>query len=76
MRLPTIKSPVLNPGTDAEIHNGIYLLKTGDLEGEAYELKIGSDSILLAAGTAEGAFRGIQTLRQLLFYLNSLKKQN
>ncbi len=33
---------------------------------EAYQLQIGRDSILLEAGSPEGAFRGIQTLRQLI----------
>lgn len=56
----------LNPGKDHPAHNGIYFRESGDLSGEAYELRIGPDSILLAAGTPEGAFRGVQTLRQLL----------
>jgi hexosaminidase len=33
---------------------------------EAYHLTIGRDSIILEAASAEGAFRGIQTLRQLI----------
>jgi hexosaminidase len=33
---------------------------------EGYELKINNDSLLLTSGTAEGAFRGIQTIRQLI----------
>lgn len=33
---------------------------------EAYELNITNDSIILNAKTAEGAFRGVQTLRQLI----------
>ncbi|MBT8320658.1 MAG: beta-N-acetylhexosaminidase [Eudoraea sp.] len=33
---------------------------------EAYELHIGRDTINLAAASPEGAFRGIQTLRQLI----------
>ena len=33
---------------------------------EAYELHISNDSVLLSARTAAGAFRGIQTLRQLI----------
>ena len=37
------------------------------LEGkEAYQLYITKDSVLLNAKTAEGAFRGIQTLRQII----------
>ena len=56
----------MNPGKDQGIYNGIYLMKSGKLAGEGYELSIGPDSILIASGTAEGAFRGVQTLRQLL----------
>ncbi|GGW26742.1 family 20 glycosylhydrolase [Arenibacter certesii] len=33
---------------------------------EAYELTISQDSVILSATTAEGAFRGVQTLRQLI----------
>ncbi|WP_026809531.1 family 20 glycosylhydrolase [Arenibacter latericius] len=33
---------------------------------EAYELTILQDSIILSSTTAEGAFRGVQTLRQLI----------
>ncbi len=33
---------------------------------EAYTLGIGKDSLVLSAPTAKGAFRGIQTLRQLI----------
>jgi hexosaminidase len=43
----------------------IYL----DLEGsgdEAYRLTVSSSHVRLEAGTAEGLFRGVQTLRQLL----------
>lgn len=47
----------------------IFINQTDVLESpspEAYELYIKSDSIILNARTAEGAFRGIQTLRQLI----------
>jgi len=47
----------------------IYINKTEILDSdasEAYQLSIKSDSILLNARTAAGAFRGIQTLRQLI----------
>ena len=38
-----------------------------ELEGpEAYQLYISKDSIIVNAKTSEGAFRGIQTLRQLI----------
>ncbi len=33
---------------------------------EAYELNISQDSVVISANTAEGAFRGVQTLRQLI----------
>jgi len=33
---------------------------------EAYQLLIGKDSIIINASSAEGAFRGIQTLRQII----------
>ncbi len=35
-------------------------------ESEAYELYITNDSIILNAATAAGAFRGVQTIRQLI----------
>ncbi|GGG49467.1 beta-N-acetylhexosaminidase [Croceivirga lutea] len=47
----------------------IFINQTDSLElqsEEAYELYIKNDSILINAKTAAGAFRGIQTLRQLL----------
>ncbi|GMN09448.1 beta-N-acetylhexosaminidase [Croceitalea sp. MTPC9] len=37
-----------------------------DLEKESYQLYIRKDSIILNVKTVEGAFRGIQTLRQLI----------
>ncbi len=53
-------------GTTARI---IYINQSDSLElnsDEAYRLHIKNDSILLNAKTAAGAFRGIQTLRQLI----------
>ncbi|UOY05941.1 beta-N-acetylhexosaminidase [Muricauda sp. SCSIO 64092] len=47
----------------------IYINQTEALESdapEAYQLDIKNDSVLLNARTAAGAFRGIQTLRQLI----------
>ena len=47
----------------------IYINKTDSLElkeKEAYQLYITKDSIILNAKTTEGAFRGIQTIRQLI----------
>ena len=47
----------------------IYINQTEALESdapEAYQLHVKNDSVLLNARTAAGAFRGIQTLRQLI----------
>jgi hexosaminidase len=46
----------------------IYLVLTDDnsLGNEGYELKITEDLVTLSANKAEGLFRGIQTIRQLL----------
>jgi len=60
-----LKLPV-NPTRGDTVYQGIYLEQSAGMEKEAYRLRIGPDSILLTAGTAEGAFRGVQTLRQLL----------
>jgi hexosaminidase len=56
----------VNPGGRDTVYQGIFLQQAPDLEGEAYRLRIRPDSLLLMAGTPEGAFRGVQTLRQLL----------
>ncbi|MEJ2583812.1 MAG: beta-N-acetylhexosaminidase [Robiginitalea sp.] len=56
----------VNPALRDTAYQGIHLEQTANLEGEAYRLKIGPNRILLSAGTPEGAFRGVQTLRQLL----------
>jgi len=47
----------------------IFITKKQDGDwpnNEAYQLYIAKDSIVLSAPTADGAFRGIQTLRQLI----------
>jgi len=47
----------------------IYINQSDSVElamPEAYQLYINQDSIIINANTAEGAFRGIQTLRQLV----------
>lgn len=59
----------LNPAETAVGERNIFILK--DEEGlnrkaEEYFLRISADSILLTSATAEGAFRGIQTIRQLI----------
>ncbi len=59
----------LNDNSGKRVDRGIYLIRIDTLGvpgKEAYELHIGRDSILLNARSAEGAFRGIQTLRQLI----------
>ena len=56
----------LNPDSGKTLFRGIYLEQALEIEEEAYELQITPDSILLRSATAAGAFRGIQTLRQLL----------
>lgn len=58
----------VNPGEEAEIYNGIYLRQADStsMGPEAYRLGISRDSLVLEAGSAEGLFRGIQTVRQLI----------
>jgi hexosaminidase len=50
--------------------NNIYIHQLKGKEStenkEAYQLYISKDSVVLSASTAEGAFRGVQTLRQLI----------
>lgn len=53
----------------ADQESVIYIKKSDSLSEEnqeAYRLEIGKDSIILSAASAAGAFRGIQTLRQLI----------
>lgn len=59
----------VNTGIDESVARIIYITKTDSLENdspEAYELYVQNDTILLSARTAAGAFRGVQTLRQLI----------
>lgn len=59
----------VNGGTDETVERIIFINQTDTLGSdnpEAYQLYIKNDSVLLNAKTAEGAFRGIQTLRQLI----------
>ena len=47
----------------------IYINRSDSLEldaPEAYQLYITADSVILNSNTAEGAFRGVQTLRQII----------
>ncbi|MGB5318614.1 MAG: family 20 glycosylhydrolase [Eudoraea sp.] len=59
----------VNNSASAEV-NGIIYINQSDSEEltskEAYQLFITKDSVILNAKTAEGAFRGIQTIRQLI----------
>lgn len=60
--------PVNSEGSNT-IERVIYINQSDstDLETpEAYQLYINQDSIIINSNTAEGAFRGIQTLRQLV----------
>ncbi|RNC89532.1 MAG: beta-N-acetylhexosaminidase [Allomuricauda sp.] len=59
----------VNSTLDETVERIIYINQTDSLDSEApeaYQLYIKNDSILLNATTAAGAFRGIQTLRQLI----------
>lgn len=57
-------------GTTDASHQRVILIDQADstvISGqEAYGIQITQDSIILSAKTAEGAFRGIQTLRQII----------
>ena len=44
----------------------IQQLESNENEKEGYTLNISNDSLVLSAQTAEGAFRGVQTIRQLI----------
>ncbi len=60
------------PVNVAEVPNRegiIYINQSDSLElnaPEAYQLYITADSVILNSNTAEGAFRGIQTIRQII----------
>lgn len=59
----------VNASNGEKLERLIYINQSDsvDLESpEAYQLYIKNDSILLNAKTAAGAFRGVQTLRQLI----------
>ncbi len=59
----------VNSENENPIERVIYINKSDSLdlkEPEAYQLYINQDSIIINANTAEGAFRGIQTLRQII----------
>lgn len=59
----------VNEGDEKTVDRIIYINQTDSLETsspEAYQLYIKNDSLFLNAKTAAGAFRGIQTLQQLI----------
>jgi hexosaminidase len=55
--------PVTGRGGSRDV---ISLALSGREKGEAYRLNVTKGSVRLEAGSAEGLFRGVQTLRQLL----------
>lgn len=64
----------------AEAKDAIYLTTTGgkpEWKKEGYELTISDENVKLVANTAEGLFRGAQTIRQLLpVKIENQKKQS
>ena len=63
LRLP------VNDTEGSTVERIIYINQTDDLnlgKDEAYQLYITKDSVILNAKTAEGAFRAVQTLRQVI----------
>ncbi len=63
LRLP------VNNTEGSTVNRIIYINQTENLElkeDEAYQLYITKDSVILNARTAEGAFRAVQTLRQVI----------
>ncbi len=64
----------VNKTTTNTIDKFIYINKSDSValkNKEAYQLYITKDTIIINAKTAEGAFRGIQTLRQLIPYTSN-----
>ena len=56
----------VNGHSEGEVHRAIYLNRAETGGPESYELYISRDSVLINSATAEGAFRAVQTFRQLL----------
>lgn len=53
----------------SNMESGIYINQTENFTSvglEAYQLRIAADSIVLTSNMAQGAFRGLQTLRQII----------
>ncbi|MCW2502351.1 MAG: nagZ [Actinomycetia bacterium] len=57
--------PVFPPPYGLATAAGIFLLH-GSQTGEAYQLDVAAQTVVITAGTSAGLFAGIQTLRQLL----------
>lgn len=58
--------PVVSRGPAGAQSISLRITTDGELTGEAYLLDVSAGSVVLRAGTPEGLFRGVQTLRQLL----------
>ncbi|MEJ1223439.1 family 20 glycosylhydrolase [Sediminicola sp. 1XM1-17] len=59
----------VNESASASVERIIYINQSDSLDlktKESYQLYISKDSVIINSKTAEGAFRGIQTLRQLI----------
>lgn len=59
----------VNETSQSKVKRLIYIQELQSVEGaskESYTLRIKKDSIMLSSSTAAGAFRGMQTLRQLI----------
>lgn len=59
----------VNDSEGATVDRMIYINQSDSLDlvnDEAYQIYITKDSLILNAKTAEGAFRGIQTIRQII----------
>lgn len=66
LELPTGFDLTLNKGSfNNDNYIQMNIVEKSNLQGEAYELNVTSEGIEINAGTAEGLFRSIQTLRQL-----------
>ncbi len=55
--------PVSSASPDRD---GAIRLKKNDLKGEAYELSISANAVVISAGTSAGIFYGIQSLQSLI----------
>ena len=61
------KKTALSFKTETRHYNHLIIQQVEETDDpEAYTIKISQDSLLLTSGTAAGAFRGVQTVRQLI----------